>query len=160
MDSLKLVDLAKLTTVLAQGLITGTAYYITMVEVPARLALDMPLAVKSWKPCFNGAKNSQIFWSTFSMLGGFIVYYLEYGTPKECILWPIASAMVVSIVPYTLIGMMPLNNQLVETQKCIEKGDRWIEGSLKKWGSLHAVRTVINLGAFGLMLYATFKSTK
>ena len=63
-----------------------------------------------------------MFLSIFSMVGGCAIYYVEYGTAKQCALWPIASSMVASIVPYTLIGMMPLNYQLLETEKCIEKG--------------------------------------
>lgn len=64
----------------------------------------------------------QMILSTFSIVGGFLIYYLDLGTAKECIIWPAASAMIASIIPYTLIGMMPLNYQLLETEKCIEKG--------------------------------------
>ena len=60
MDSVNVLGWTKAATVLAQGLITGSAYYITMVEVPARMSLSMEAAVKSWKPCFNLAKNSQV----------------------------------------------------------------------------------------------------
>lgn len=51
---------AKVITVLAQGLTSGSAYYITMVEAPARMENDMPTAVRIWKPLFNKAKNSQV----------------------------------------------------------------------------------------------------
>ena len=61
--------------------------------------------------------------STIGILGGFGVYFLDRGTPRECLGWPLASAMVATIIPYTIFGMMPLNNQLLETDKCIEKGD-------------------------------------
>ena len=60
--------------------------------------------------------------SSFSILGGLAIYYLDYGTPRSCIGWPLASCMIATVIPYTLIGMMPLNRQLLETEKCIEKG--------------------------------------
>jgi len=160
MDSVNVLGWTKAATVLAQGLITGSAYYITMVEVPARMSLSMEAAVKSWKPCFNLAKNSQMFLSIFSMVGGCAIYYIEYGTTKQCALWPIASSMVFAIAPYTLIGMMPLNYELLDTEACIKKGDGWIKESLNKWAKLHSVCTVANIGAFGLMLYASFISGK
>jgi len=160
MGTINALECGKAVTILAQGLITGSAYYITMVEVPARMSLSMPSAIKSWRPCFDRAKNSQMFLSIFSMAGGFAIYYSEYGTEKQCALWPIASSMVTSIIPYTLFGMMPLNYQLLETEKCIEKGDGWIMDNLNKWANLHSVRTVINIGAFGIMLYAGLISGK
>ena len=66
----------------------------------------------------------QMFLSIFSMVGGCAIYYIEYGTTKQCALWPIASSMVFAIAPYTLIGMMPLNYELLDTEACIKKGER------------------------------------
>lgn len=88
-------------------------------SVVVRASLDMILIYH------NFVKKTilfQMFLSIFSMAGGFAIYYSEYGTEKQCALWPIASSMVTSIIPYTLFGMMPLNYQLLETEKCIEKG--------------------------------------
>ena len=60
MGTINALECGKAVTILAQGLITGSAYYITMVEVPARMSLSMPSAIKSWRPCFDRAKNSQV----------------------------------------------------------------------------------------------------
>ena len=72
------------------------------------------------------------------MVGGFAIYYIEYGTTKQCALWPIASSMVFAIAPYTLTGMMPLNYQLLDTEACIKKGEVYstsiIKDAFKKWG--------------------------
>ena len=50
----------KVIVVVAEGLIAGSGYYISMVEVPARMQLDMKTAIRSWKPVFNQAKKSMV----------------------------------------------------------------------------------------------------
>ena len=93
----------------------------------------------------------QMFLSIFSMVGGFAIYYIEYGTTKQCALWPIASSMVFAIAPYTLIGMMPLNYQLLDTEACIKKGEVYstsiIKDAFKNGGGVHIEGQLLLLSA-------------
>jgi len=55
--------------------------------------------------------------------------------------------------PYTLIGIMPTNNKimtLVPTQPGPEA-----RTLVKKWGSLHAVRTLLGFAAAMIFLWAS-----
>eukprot|EP00794_Sanderia_malayensis_P000163 gene163-775_t len=150
----------KVVAVCSQGLTAGAALYITIVEVPARMSHDMTTAIRNWKPFFNRAKKTQGLVSIFGILAGPAIYMLDRGTPRECLAWPITSSIVFTVIPYTLLGMMPLNNELLETDKCIEKGDGWIKENLNKWACCHFLRTVINVGAFGVLAYTAVNCSK
>lgn len=73
--------------------------------------------------------------------------------------WLYGALAIFSVIPYTLIALMPLNNRLNkildETQGEIpeEKVETVVEG-MNKWVHLHRVRGLIALGAAGIFFIA------
>ena len=49
-------------------------------------------------------------------------YFVDYGTPEEHKGWLVASGLLLLVTPWSFILMMPLNRELQETDKCLEKG--------------------------------------
>merc|ERR1712150_94555 len=133
----------------------GGALYINIVEHPARSTHDAETAVKIWKPSFLRAR---FYMSKYTVVSGLSSIGAWYLAGRKCpMTWFLAGSMMLTIMPYTIFFIVPTNDQLLETEKCIEKGNTHIEDKLALWNSRHAVRTVISFGAFGYMLYLLSK---
>ena len=141
----------KFASTLTSGMFAGGAMYINMVESPARLTHDGETAVTIWKPSFLRA---QYCMSKLTITSGFcslLAYWLsEDRHPTK---WLLAGGLMLTIPPYTIFFICPTNNELIETEKCIENGNSWIEDKLSLWNTRHAVRSAISLSAFGYMLW-------
>eukprot|EP00794_Sanderia_malayensis_P000423 gene423-1059_t len=140
----------KVLSTVTSGIFAGGALYINLVEHPARMeAPDMAAAVTMWKPSFVRAAS---IWSKFAMtssISSFAAYFLTKGEAKENIGWLATGGLMISIPILTGLIIIPINNQLLETDNCIkEKGDEWIEEHLNAWNRRHSYRTMLGLGAF------------
>jgi hypothetical protein len=65
--------------------------------------------------------------------------------------WLIAAVLIGAVVPFTFIGIMPTNHELLAPGRDV--GSAETLALLKKWGRLHAVRSVLGLCATLLMLW-------
>jgi hypothetical protein len=57
----------------------------------------------------------------------------------------------VSIVPYTLLVILPTNKQLLDAS--LDRSSNHARELLVRWSYLHAVRTVVGLVVFVLFVY-------
>ena len=66
-------------------------------------------------------------------------------------LWFVGACLIFVVVPFTFLGIMPTNKQLLDPER-----DRTSEETkvlLEKWGRLHAVRSVSSFAASILYVY-------
>jgi len=154
-DKCCVVHSLKFISTLTSGIFAGGALYINLVESPARSTHDAETAVTIWKPSFIRARFCMSKLTFISGLSSIGAYYLA---GNKCPMkWLLAGSMMLTIAPYTIFFMVPTNEELLETEKCIEKGTPHIEEKLQLWDKRHAVRTAISFGAFGYMLYLLSK---
>ena len=84
------------------SLFTGAAFYITLAEQPARLALDDRPLLAVWKPSYKRGFNVQGSLAAAAAVAG-VLAYVQNGTW----LW-LAGALAIFINwPYTLIFLIP-----------------------------------------------------
>jgi hypothetical protein len=70
--------------------------------------------------------------------------------------WLIAGMLLGSVIPFTLIVILPTNQRLLSPE--LDRRSAEAERLLARWGSLHAVRSVLSGLALLLFLYlAIFK---
>jgi len=70
--------------------------------------------------------------------------------------WLIAGLLLGSVIPFTLIGILPTNKRLLDPT--LDKRSGETERLLARWGRLHAVRSVLSGLALLLFVYlATLK---
>ena len=86
----------------------GAAIYINVAEQPARLLLDDRSALAEWKPAYKRG---------FAMQGplavvGFLLGLLAWWQTSDW-RWLLGAALLIANWPYTLIAIMPTNNQLM-----------------------------------------------
>lgn len=155
------VGLKALSTISA-GIFVGGALYINLVEHPARMdAPDMATAVTSWKPSFTRAANIWKKFALTSSVTSVAAYFVTRNTAQENIGWLVTGSMMLGIPVITILTIVPVNNQLLETENCIkEKGDDWISENLCLWNKRHAYRTLLSLGALTGMVVLLIKGSK
>jgi len=66
------------------------------------------------------------------------------------VLWLIGSMMIFAVIPFTLIAIKPTNRQLLDPG--LDRTSPTTRRLLRKWGTLHAVRTVLSLAASCMFL--------
>ncbi len=67
-------------------------------------------------------------------------------------LWLVGALLIVSVIPFTLVAIMPTNNKLLEPGR--DNSSQETRRLLEAWGRLHAVRSVLSLVATLVCLHA------
>jgi hypothetical protein len=123
----------------------GAALYINVAEHPARMMLDDQAALAQWSPSYARAFNLQGGLAVMSGVAGLGAAWLTGHWS-----WAIGAALMLANWPYTLLGILPLNNQL-NAITAHEAGPK-SRAMLVRWNRLHAVRTLLS----GLAVLASF----
>jgi hypothetical protein len=126
---------------------TGAAFYVNFAEHPARLALDDVSLLREWKPSYDAGYAMQATLAAVSAALGLLAAW-----SSGELWWIVGAVLIFANWPYTLIGIMPINNRL----KAIAESDAGptSRALLVSWGRLHAVRTVLGLAATLAYLWA------
>jgi len=127
--------------VLCCTLFAGAAIYISLVEHPARMACDTKTAATVWAPSYKRATVMQAPLAALSFLFGVGAWLFGGG-----ILWLMGAVLIGLVIPFTFIGVMPTNHQLLAPGRDLSSTET--RSLLDKWGRLHAVRSALSfLGA-------------
>ena len=65
--------------------------------------------------------------------------------------WVVAGVFQVSVIPFTLIVILPTNKRLLSP--VLDRGSAEADQLLVRWGKLHTVRSVLSTVALMLFLY-------
>ena len=131
----------------ACSLFAGAATYITLVEHPARLACGTEVAARQWAPSYKRATVMQVSLALTATVAGLVQWLRGSGT-----LWLVGALLIVSVIPFTLVVIMPTNNKLLEPGR--DNSSKETHRLLETWGRLHAVRSVLSLVATIVYLLA------
>jgi len=137
--------------VLCCTLFAGAAIYINLVEHPARMGCDTKTAATVWAPSYKRATVMQAPLAALSFLAGVGASLFAGG-----ILWLIGAVLIGLVIPFTFIGVMPTNHQLLAPGRDLSSIET--RSLLVKWGRLHAVRSVLSLLASIVYLVSLFGS--
>jgi len=137
--------------VLCCTLFAGAAIYINLVEHPARMGCDTKTAATVWAPSYKRATVVQAPLAALSFLAGVGASLFAGG-----ILWLIGAVLIGLVIPFTFIGVMPTNHQLLAPGRDLSSIET--RSLLVKWGRLHAVRSVLSLLASIVYLVSLFGS--
>jgi hypothetical protein len=139
-------QIAEFIAVLSCALFTGASVYITFIEHPARMQCGVELAATEFVPSYRRATVMQA-----TCADGGLVSSLAAWVTGASFLWLIAGVLLGSVIPFTLIVILPTNKQLLSPtlDRCSAEAERL----LTRWGRLHAVRSVLSGLALLLFLY-------
>ena len=127
--------------VLCCTLFAGAAIYISLVEHPARMGCDTKTAATVWAPSYKRATIMQAPLAGLSFLAGVGSWLFGGG-----VLWLVGAVLIGLVIPFTFIGVMPTNHQLLAPGRDLSSTET--RSLLEKWGRLHSVRSALSfLGA-------------
>jgi hypothetical protein len=131
---------------LVSSVFASTAFYINVVEQPARMGLDDRALLSEWKTAYRRGTAMQ---ASLALLGfglGILTWYLG-----GQLLFLIGALFMIANWPWTLVVMMPVNKKLMATP--LEEAGTTSRGEIVKWSRLHAMRTVFGgLAVVALLL--------
>ena len=139
-------QIAEFIAVLACGLFVGAAVYVSLVEHPARIECGVEIAAAEFSPSY---RRGTIMQATLAALG--LLASVAAWLAGATFWWLVGGVMLGSVIPFTLIVILPTNKQLLNP--ALDKRSTQTGQLLARWGKLHAVRSVLSAVAFLLFLY-------
>jgi hypothetical protein len=127
------------------GLFAGAALYVSAVEHPARLSCGSALALREFAPSYRRGTKLQASLAAAGLLlsiGGW------YQTRQILVL--IGGLLLGAVIPFTLVVIFPTNHRLLDSKLQPDSPEAGF--LLRQWGQLHAVRTVLGIAGFLLLL--------
>jgi len=128
----------------------GAAFYVNFAEQPARLDLDYHALLAEWKPAYKRGFLMQAPLAVFGFVLGILAWW-----QTGVWLWFIGALVLLGNWPYTLLVIMPTNNRLMATDPA--QANPETRRLIKKWSSLHAVRTGFGLVATLIFIAASVR---
>jgi len=129
------------------ALFTGAAIYITVAEQPARLQLDDGSLLAEWKLSY---KRGYIMQASLVVVGGVLglVAFLS-GLDWR---WLFGAVVLLANWPYTIFVIMATNRHLMDMPAEVAMAET--RRMIRRWGILHAGRSVLGLVATLIFLWA------
>jgi hypothetical protein len=106
----------------------------------------MELAATEFAPSYRRATVMQA-----SLAAAGLVSAIAAWLAGASFLWVVAGVLLGSVIPFTLIAILPTNKQLLSP--ALDRRSAETERLLARWGMLHAVRSVLSGLALLLFLY-------
>jgi hypothetical protein len=130
---------------IAASVFTGAAIYVSVVEQPARLALDAPALLAEWKPSYKRGTAMQAPLALIAAALGVAAFIAT-----DDWRWLLGAALALANWPVTLLVIMPVNRALI----AMEAGSAGVHEKVTEWGRLHAVRSALGVAAAAAFLWA------
>ncbi len=131
----------------AAAVFTGAAFYVSVCEQPARLALDTKPLLTEWQRSYKYGTLMQAPLTVIGAALGVVSYFLTWDWR-----WLLGALFILAPLPFTLLIIMPTNNQLKATS--LETANDNTRGLIVQWGRLHLVRTALGIAAMLEYLWA------
>jgi uncharacterized membrane protein len=133
---------------IAAAIFSGAAIYVSVAEQPARLNLDDRSLLIEWKPSYKRGFAMQ---APLAVIGFLLAVLAWWQT--EFWLWLVGALVLIANWPYTLLGIMPTNNQLMAIDPASAGPDS--RKLIERWATLHGVRSALGLAATVIFLVAS-----
>jgi len=128
----------------------GAALYISIVEHPARMKVGVAVALAEFRPSYQRAAPVQASAAAICFLSAVLVSFL---TSEWA--WALGGVLVGAAIPFTLVAIMPVNHQLLDTAAALPE-DR-AASLLARWGRLHWVRSIFGTAGLIVLLWKGFR---
>src|SRR5258708_39057528 len=139
-------QIAEFVAVLSCSLFTGASVYVSLVEHPARTQCGGEIATAEFAPSYHRGTILQVTLAAVCLLSS-IAAWLGGAT----FWWVVAGVLQGSVIPFTLIVILPTNKQLLNP--ALDMRSAPTGQLLARWGRFHAVRSVLSAVALLLLLY-------
>jgi hypothetical protein len=143
------IMLAGQLALIVSAVFAGAALYVNIAEQPARLCLDDRSLLRQWQPSYKRGFAMQAPLAIAGFVFGLLAWW-----QTGVWLWLLGAVIMIANWPYTLLGIMPTNNQLMATDPAVAGADT--RRLIEKWARLHAVRTALGFAAVLVFLWVSW----
>lgn len=133
---------------LVAAVFAGAALYINVAEQPARLELDDRSLLTEWKPAYRHGTAMQAPLAIVGFLLGLAAWW-----QAGHVGWLLGALLMIANWPVTFFIIMPTNNRLMATEPAAAGPES--RAMIKRWGSLHAMRTALGFAACAAFVWAS-----
>ena len=137
--------ISALVATASAGLFAGAAVYVSAVEHPARLSCGTALALREFAPSYRRGTVMQASLAVVGLLASIAAWW-----QADRIEFLIGGLLLGSVVPFTVVVIFPTNHRLLAPD--LDPDTAESRALLERWGTLHAVRTVLGTLAFGTLV--------
>ncbi len=137
----------QILSVFCAGVFFGIAVYMSLVQHPAMISTGIDFAGRFFGPMYLKAAPIQVLLAFLGSFAGLFQWLLGSG-----IWWLFGAILLVSVIPYTLIMIKPINDKLLAGELETEQ----TEQLLNRWARLHWLRSIASGIAFMLFLLASY----
>ncbi len=135
----------QVVTLLSTGIFAGAALYVSLVGHPARTQCGVETATTKFHPNYRRAVALQAPMAAMGCVGAMLLC-----GDRESWLWlPVAVALG-SVIPLTLLMIVPTNNKLLDPS--LDRRSDKAEKLLVRWSWMHGIRTALGIGSFIVVL--------
>ncbi|MGB9068121.1 MAG: DUF1772 domain-containing protein [Candidatus Acidiferrales bacterium] len=131
---------------LAAGTFFGAAVYINVAEQPARLSCGGRTAVAQWRPSYRRGTLMQAPLALLGSLAAPVAWWLD-----RDVRWLVGGLLLFFVIPFTFVLIFPTNQRLESPQ--LDGASEEAVRLLRRWGRLHAVRSVLGGLSFAVFLW-------
>ena len=142
--------LLEILATLAAGLFSGASIYINLVEHPARMQCGTAVALLEFAPSYKRATVMQASLAAVGSLLAIEAWILGAGVH-----WLAGGILLGLVIPFTLIVILRTNRRLLSS--ALVKDSPEAQRSLDRWGKLHAVRSVLSVSSFLVLLFGLWQ---
>jgi hypothetical protein len=135
----------QILAVLSAGTFFGAALYVSLAEHPARLSCGTQLAVTQWRPSYRRGARMQAPLALAGSGAALWTWWLD-----RDLRWLTGGLLLLFLIPFTVIAILPTNKGL----STIDVSSSEAEHLLRRWGQLHAVRSLLSGAAFIIFVTA------
>jgi len=133
--------------ILATGVFSGAAVYVSLVEHPARVSCGVSIALSQFRPSYRRATVMQ---ASLAVVGTALALIAWKNSAARA--WLYGAICLAAVIPYTLLIMMPVNSRLADDH--LDPASDEAKVLLDRWGRMQAFRSFLGLVAFAFMLTA------
>jgi len=137
----------EIVAILCAGLFAGAAIYVGAVEHPARLSCGNALALREFAPSY---RRGAIMQATLALVGTLTALLAWWHIRQGSLL--AGGLLLGANVPFTLLVIRPTNHRLMEPS--LDPDSPEATSLLRRWGSMHSIRTLLGSVAFVQLLIA------
>ena len=143
--------IAAIMATVCAGAFAGAAVYVSVVEHPARLSCGTVLALREFAPSYRRGTLMQVPLALVGLVSSIVAWW-----QADRIELLIGGLLLGSVVPFTLLAILPTNHRLLAAD--LEPDSAEAEALLQRWGTLHAVRSVLGALAFVALVVCSARS--
>ena len=136
-----LLNFLESTVLLSTGLLAGSTFYISFVEISARKTANDYNQLLNWQQVFPSAGK------LLRAIGTVIIpFMILTGFLSDTWLWFLSAFLLFALIPFTLIKIAPTNDKLFALK--LDEASETTSKLIRSWDSLHHVRSIIAISAF------------